>query len=102
MTSPADVLTVTAATLASIAVTPASPSIGKGATQQFVATGTYSDNSTQNLITSTVTWSFGDDDDGDDHQWHDRRAGDGSGSRDAATSRRALERSDVAGRCAGR
>jgi hypothetical protein len=39
------VLTVTAATLQSIAVTPASPSIAKGLTQQFTATGTYSDSS---------------------------------------------------------
>ena len=45
-----------AATLVSIAVTPANPSIVKGATQQFIATGTYSDNSTQN-ITSSATWS---------------------------------------------
>jgi uncharacterized protein YjdB len=52
------VLTVTAATLQSIAVTPASPSIAKGLTEQFTATGTYSDNSTQNL-TSQVTWSSG-------------------------------------------
>jgi len=44
------------ASLVSIAVTPANPSIAKGATQQFTATGTYSDNSTQNL-TSSVTWS---------------------------------------------
>src|SRR5260370_29984986 len=49
-------LTVTAATLVSIAVTPANPSITKGSTQQFSATGTYSDGSTQNL-TSTATWS---------------------------------------------
>jgi hypothetical protein len=49
-------LTVTPAALVSIAVTPASPSIVKGATQQFTATGTYSDSSTQNL-TSTATWS---------------------------------------------
>src|ERR1700735_2504680 len=49
-------LTVTAATLVSIAVTPASPSIKAGAKQQFTATGTFSDNSTQNL-TSSVTWS---------------------------------------------
>ncbi len=42
-------LTVTAATLQSIAVTPANPSIAKGATQQFTATGTYSDGTTQNL-----------------------------------------------------
>ncbi len=56
VTSAADVLTVTAPTLQSIAVTPANPSIVQGATQQFTATGTYSDNTTQN-ITSTVTWS---------------------------------------------
>jgi plastocyanin len=49
-------LTVTAAALESIAVTPANPSIAKGTTQQFTATGTYSDNSTQNL-TSQVTWA---------------------------------------------
>jgi WD40 repeat protein len=42
-------------TLTSIAVTPANPSILTGATQQFTATGTYSDSSTQNL-TSQVTW----------------------------------------------
>jgi hypothetical protein len=50
------VLTVTAATLQSIAVTPANPSIANGLTQQFTATGTYSDNSTQNL-TGQVTWA---------------------------------------------
>jgi hypothetical protein len=44
--------------LQSIAVTPANPSITKGATQQFTATGTFSDGTTQNL-TSTVTWSSG-------------------------------------------
>src|SRR6266478_1297801 len=43
-------------TLSSIAVTPANPSIAKGTTQQFTATGTFSDGSTQNL-TSTATWS---------------------------------------------
>ena len=40
----------------SIAVTPANPSVAKGLTQQFTATGTFSDNSTQNL-TSQVTWA---------------------------------------------
>jgi hypothetical protein len=45
-----------AVTLQAIAVTPASPSIAKGATQQFAATGMYSDGSTENL-TSTATWS---------------------------------------------
>src|SRR5207244_5880337 len=43
-------------TLVSIAVTPANPSITKGATQQFTATGTYSDSTTQNL-TAQITWS---------------------------------------------
>jgi uncharacterized protein YjdB len=52
-------LTVPAATLVSIAVTPANPSLTKGATLQFKATGTYSDNSTQDL-TSTVAWSSSD------------------------------------------
>jgi uncharacterized protein YjdB len=56
--SPNDPLTVTAATvtLQSIAVTPASPSVGIGNTLQFTATGTYSDNSMKN-ISSSVTWA---------------------------------------------
>jgi uncharacterized protein YjdB len=56
--SPNDSLTVTAGsmTLQSIAVTPASPTVGIGNTVQFTATGTYSDNSTKN-ITSSVTWA---------------------------------------------
>jgi hypothetical protein len=49
-------LTVTSAVLASISVSPANPSISAGSTQQFTATGTYSDSSTQNL-TSTATWA---------------------------------------------
>jgi hypothetical protein len=49
-------LTVTAPTLVSIAVTPTSPSIPKGATQQFTAIGTYSNATSQNLTTS-VTWA---------------------------------------------
>jgi hypothetical protein len=49
-------LTVTPATLVSIAVTPANPSIAKGTGKQFTATGAYSDNTAQNL-TATVTWS---------------------------------------------
>jgi hypothetical protein len=49
-------LTVTAATLVSVAVSPTSPSIASGTTQQFAATGTYTDNSTQD-ITSVVTWA---------------------------------------------
>ena len=61
VTSPADSLTVTAptVTLVSIAVTPATPSINKGATQQFTAKGTYSDSSVVD-ITSTVTWASSD------------------------------------------
>lgn len=51
-------LTVTPATLLSIAVTPSLPSIALGASQQLTATGTYSDSSTQN-ITTTVTWTSG-------------------------------------------
>jgi hypothetical protein len=46
-------------TLKSIAVTPASPIIASGATQQFTATETYSDNTTKD-ITSSVTWSSSD------------------------------------------
>jgi 6-phosphogluconolactonase (cycloisomerase 2 family) len=52
-------LTVTAATLVSIAITPLGPSITDGTTQQFTATGTYTDNSTQNL-TASVTWASSD------------------------------------------
>jgi alpha-tubulin suppressor-like RCC1 family protein/streptogramin lyase len=44
------------AKLSSITVTPAGLSIGKGSTQQFTATGTYSDGQTGN-VTSQVTWS---------------------------------------------
>ncbi len=52
-------LTVTAAELVSISVTPANASIPLGATQQFTATGTYTDNSTQDL-TAAVTWGSSD------------------------------------------
>ena len=45
--------------LVSIAVTPATPTIAAQTTQQFIATGTYTDNSTQNL-TSSVDWSSSD------------------------------------------
>ncbi len=54
--SPAVSLTVTSATLSSIAVTPVNASLAKGATLQFAATGTFSDGSTQD-ITHAVTWS---------------------------------------------
>ena len=49
-------LTVSAATLVSLSVTPANPSMAAGTTKQFTATGTFSDASTQD-ITSTVVWS---------------------------------------------
>ena len=42
-------------TLVSVAVAPSAPSVAKGLTQAFVATGTYSDSSTQTL-THGVTW----------------------------------------------
>ena len=50
------ILTVTSATLTSISVTPVSALIPLGTVQQFTATGTFSDNSTQD-ITGTVVWS---------------------------------------------
>ena len=57
--TPSTTLTITAGPLVSIAVTPANPSIAKGLTQQFVATGTFADTSTQD-ITTQVTWSSSD------------------------------------------
>ena len=50
------VLTVSTAVLQSIAVTPSNPTVSAGATQQFIATGTYSDSSTK-ILTSQVTWA---------------------------------------------
>ena len=47
---------MTAATLVSIAVTPANPDIANGTTQQFTATGPYTDASTQD-VSATVTWA---------------------------------------------
>ncbi len=47
---------VPAVTLVSIAITPGNFSIPLGSTEQFAATGTYSDGSTQTL-TSSVAWS---------------------------------------------
>jgi uncharacterized protein YjdB len=52
-------LIVAGATLVSIAVTPAAPTLACDISQQFTATGTFSDSSTQNL-TSSVTWSSSD------------------------------------------
>lgn len=48
-----------AVTLSSITITPASPSIAPGATEQFTATGTYSNGTKQDLTTS-VAWSSSD------------------------------------------
>jgi uncharacterized protein YjdB len=52
-------LTVTNATLTAIAVTPSSASIPVGQSQQFTATGTFSDGSKLNLL-NQVTWSSSD------------------------------------------
>ena len=49
-------LTVTSTTLTSIAVTPANPSITLGTSQQFTATGAYSDGSTRD-ITASAVWN---------------------------------------------
>ncbi len=54
--SVATTVTVPVSTLVSIAVTPNPANILVGATQQFTATGTYSDASTGN-ITNTVVWT---------------------------------------------
>jgi len=54
--SPAVSLTVTSATLRSIAISPATASVAPGGTQQFSATGTFSDGTTQD-ITADVTWA---------------------------------------------
>ena len=48
-------LTVTNATLRSLQITPVNPKIARGAPLAFTATGTYSDNTTQNL-TNQVIW----------------------------------------------
>ncbi len=46
------------AALVSIALSPASPSVAKGLTQQFTATGTYTDRSSA-VVTNQVTWASG-------------------------------------------
>ena len=51
-------LYVTTATLQSIAVTPANPSIPVNVSEYFIATGSYSDGTTQD-ISSSVTWTSG-------------------------------------------
>jgi hypothetical protein len=55
-TSGSTTLTVTNAVLVSLAIAPANPSIAKGTNQQFSATGTFSDNTTQ-ILTTQVVWS---------------------------------------------
>lgn len=49
-------LTVSPAAIKTITITPASPTIVKGLTTQFAATGTFSDNTTQDL-TFDATWT---------------------------------------------
>ena len=56
VTSGSTTLTVAPPVLVSVAVTPANPSVGSGQTTQFIATGTRSDRSTEDL-TSLVSWS---------------------------------------------
>ena len=54
--SGATTVTVTAAVLTSITITPPNPSIAKGTTVQLTATGTLSDGTTQDL-TQSVSWT---------------------------------------------
>ncbi len=54
--SPASPLTVTNANLVSISVTPAGSTVPLATSQQFTATGSFSDGTTQN-ISSTVNWT---------------------------------------------
>ncbi len=49
-------LTVSNATVTALAITPATPSVPKGLTQQFAVTGTFSDLSTQD-VTLDATWA---------------------------------------------
>jgi len=56
ITSSSATLTGTAATLQSIAVTPLTASIARNGTQQFTATGSFSDGSKQN-VTASASWS---------------------------------------------
>ncbi|MDP1827233.1 MAG: Ig-like domain-containing protein [Archangium sp.] len=57
--SGASTLTVTAAVLVSIGVTPTNPSVPRGLTHQLTATGVYTDSSTVDL-TAQVTWTSSD------------------------------------------
>ncbi len=54
--SASDTITISGTSLTSIAISPSNPSMVKGATQQLIATGTFSDGTTQNL-TGSVTWT---------------------------------------------
>lgn len=54
--SASTVLTVTPSTLLSLSISPTNPGIGLGSTQQFTATGTYSDNTTQD-VTASASWT---------------------------------------------
>jgi hypothetical protein len=59
VTSSSATLTVTPAVLTSIATTPTSTTIPIGTTVHFIATGTFTDSTTQDL-TSLVTWNSSD------------------------------------------
>ena len=50
---------VTAATLKSLAISPTAPKVAKGLTQQFTATATFSDGTTQD-VTALSSWSIKD------------------------------------------
>lgn len=52
-------ISVTAATLSSVALSPRTPSVAKGSTLTFTATATFSDGSTQD-VTKLATWSVKD------------------------------------------
>lgn len=52
-------LTVSAAVATALQVTPTNPAIAKGTAQQFTATATFSDDTTQN-VTSVATWTSSD------------------------------------------
>ncbi len=52
-------LTVTSATLVSVAITPPIASLAAGTSEQLTATGTFSDNTTQDL-TAGLTWASSD------------------------------------------
>ncbi|QEM67448.1 hypothetical protein FO488_04355 [Geobacter sp. FeAm09] len=52
-------MTVSSATVTTITVTPAAPTLAKGLTKQFTATGTFSDATTQDL-TFDAAWSSSD------------------------------------------